>query len=684
MSKRLRSNVKRFRIFAALPLIILVIYALWTGLPEEQYSSVYATNGSWDLRSFNFDSATASIHGRVDSISAPFLTPDEFLMREDEVFRRYPANRNTPATVRIRFLLPYDEYYIISRISTGYADRIYVNGEWLQDVGDLSPESADILYSPTITFIAAPVNGVIEIIHQNSNFIYHIHGLYDHGLYESGMLYEYTLGNDIRMVTYTTNILLGVLISLAIVSLLLFLLLHNYRPVLLFSLLCLAWFFYTGAMGAKVFITIIPWFTDPLRIRLMLIITPVTVVLMAVIISDMFPGVFHKYIIRTVVGVFSAFIISFMVGDIGFILKYGLWVCMSMAAVIVAYGIITMIKNVRKPDIYKIVFIIGFVIIGYPSIRDILTYLNLNIGGFYLLLPPFGGTNFARVGVIGFLLCQAASIFIATMNEMEETKRHEQAAMEREKKISNENTALESLARMKTEYLSNISHEIKTPLTVIYGNLQEAAELLGELRVENGAVLVDSNSIRRSLIKAQSEILRLSRITESSLNISAMQENRERMQALETAGFFTSCAEMYSGTIKKSMNTLKIHAAGNLPKIYGNADQLSQVLANLLSNANKHTRNGVIELKVEKADSKFVRVSIHNTGEGIPADILPKLFERGISYSDGTGIGLAICKEIIVSHGGTIEVESEPGKGTRVTFTVPTYDGDTSSYISKG
>jgi signal transduction histidine kinase len=600
-------------------------------------------------------------------------------MREAEVFKRYPAIGNSPATVRIRFLLPYDEYYVISRISTGYADRIYVNGEWLQDVGDLSPESAGILFSPTITFIAAPVNGIIEIIHQDSNFIYHVHGLY-----ESGILYEYIFGNDIRKVTYTTNILLGVLISLAIISLLLFLLLHSYRPVLLFSLLCFAWFLYTGAMGAKVFITLIPWFTDTLRIRLMLIITPATVVLMAAIINDMFPGVFHKYIIRTVVGLFSAWIIGFMLADIGFILDYGLLVCMSMAAVIVVYGIITMIKNVRKPDMLKIVFIIGFVILGYPSIRDILTYLNLNIGGINLLLPPFGGTNFARVGVIGFLFCQAASIFIATMNEMEETKRHEQAAMERERIISNENAALESLARMKTEYLSNISHEIKTPLTVVYGNLQEAAELLGELRVENEDVLVDSNNIRRSLLKAQSEILRLSRITENSLRISAMQESREKMQILNTGGFFTSCAKMYSSIIQKSMNTLIIHATGNLPDIYGDADQLSQVLANLLSNANKHTRNGVIKLNVEKADSKFVRVSIHNTGDGIPADILPKLFERGISYSDGTGIGLTICKDIIISHGGTIEVESEPGEGTRVTFTVPVYESETPGDSSKG
>jgi len=105
------------------------------------------------------------------------------------------------------------------------------------------------------------------------------------------------------------------------------------------------------------------------------------------------------------------------------------------------------------------------------------------------------------------------------------------------------------------------------------------------------------------------------------------------------------------------------------------------VIANLLSNANKHTHDGVIELKMEDAssgdvgsDAQFVCVSVRDTGEGIPIDILPEIFERGISGSGGTGMGLAICKNIIEAHGGTIEVESKQGEGTRVTFTVPVYE----------
>jgi signal transduction histidine kinase len=662
MNPNLSKKISSLRHFAALPLIFLVIAALWLNLPEEQYSSVYSTSGSWDLQKFNFDYATASIHGRVEYISAPFLTPDQFAARENEVLRRYPSIGNAPATVRIRLLLPDDVCYVITRISTGGADRIYVNGGLLRDVGSGLEAGNVNLYSPRVTFTARPVNGVIEIIHQESNFIYHVHGAY-----ESGMLDEYTIGNDIQKVAYTTNTILGILLALAVISLLLFLLLYNYRPALLFSLLCLAWFLYTGAMGAKVFVTVAPWFTDPLRLRLMLNITPITAVLMAAIIGDMFPGILHRFFIRGAVLIFSAWAVCFMFVDIGFILSYGLWVCMGMAAIGVTYGIIVMIKKMRQPSVLQFVFVAGVFIIGYASLRDIFTYLNLNIPDFNLLLPPFEGTNFARVGVIAFLLCQSAAIFIATMTEMEKSKKAGEEAETAKQRLAAENAALAGLSRMKTEYLANMSHEIKTPLTVISGNIQQAAEIFGTLGVEN-------EIISRSLNKADDEIMRLARLTKNAVRMAAMQESREKRKPLDLGGLYTVSAEAYRGMIEKQGNTLTIKAGKNLPPVSGNADQLIQVLTNLLSNANTHTKYGVISVTADsKANAGFVTVTVADTGTGISPEFLPYIFERGITGSDGTGIGLAICKNIIETHEGTIEISSIQGKGTAVTFSLPVF-----------
>jgi len=94
----------------------------------------------------------------------------------------------------------------------------------------------------------------------------------------------------------------------------------------------------------------------------------------------------------------------------------------------------------------------------------------------------------------------------------------------------------------------------------------------------------------------------------------------------------------------------------------------------LLSNAANHTQNGEIALTADFSDG-YISVSIADTGEGIDPELLPRIFERGVSGRGGTGYGLVICKTVIEAHGGVIKAESEPGKGTTVTFTVPVYGG---------
>jgi len=460
-TKTIRQKLKPMLPYLSLPLILLVTLFLWLNLPEEQFSSVYSSNSTWDLRRFNFYNAFASLHGRVETIALPFLNPQEFAERENEIALEYPGIGNNNATVRVRMLLPYDEYYLITRINTGHADRIYVNGERLREIGNpmwqeghaSAFESDDnILFSPTITFTARPIDGVIEIVHRQSNFIFHVHGIYN-----GRLLDEYAYGNAIERVEYTTNIVLGILLALAIVSLLLFLLLHNYRPALMFSVLCFAWLVYTGAMGSKVFVSILPRLTDPLRLRFTFMITPLTAVFMAAIVYDMFPGILNRYFVRAAVVIFSAWTVMFAFLDISFILGYALWICMGMAGIGVSYAVIVLIKNLRKPDVLRSIFIIGVIIIGYAALRDIFVYLSLNVEHFSFLIPPFDGTNFARVGVIAFLFCMAASIFIATLREMEAVKTNELKSETARQQLSAENAALESLHKMKPKFPQSLN-----------------------------------------------------------------------------------------------------------------------------------------------------------------------------------------------------------------------------------
>ena len=109
------------------------------------------------------------------------------------------------------------------------------------------------------------------------------------------------------------------------------------------------------------------------------------------------------------------------------------------------------------------------------------------------------------------------------------------------------------------------------------------------------------------------------------------------------------------------------------PYILANPDMLIQILFNLANNANRHTENDTVAIIIcTKGD--MVQFQVQDKGAGIPAHILDKIFERGVSGDGSTGLGLVICKEAVEIHGGTIEIESEQGRGATVTFTLPIYN----------
>jgi signal transduction histidine kinase len=129
---------------------------------------------------------------------------------------------------------------------------------------------------------------------------------------------------------------------------------------------------------------------------------------------------------------------------------------------------------------------------------------------------------------------------------------------------------------------------------------------------------------------------------------------------------------MHSLHLKKRGNFLKVNIANGLT-VFGTADLLAQVVANLLQNAAAYTHQGEVTLRAEQAGSEIL-VVVTDTGTGISAELLPHVFERGVS-TDGTGFGLYLCKTVVESHGGRIWIESCQGRGTSVSFALPAYEG---------
>jgi len=237
------------------------------------------------------------------------------------------------------------------------------------------------------------------------------------------------------------------------------------------------------------------------------------------------------------------------------------------------------------------------------------------------------------------------------------------------------------------EMVKDVSHETKTPLTVISVLVQQASTFLGKAHFEDekiGALVKDS------LSQAQEEIMRTARLTNSTLWLASMQtSDKERLRMIEASPLLRHSSEVFRPVLQKNGNDLDINIPDTLPQICGNADRLVQVMSNLLNNANNHTQNGEITVTAElvncnDAVSKTeapteIKVTISDTGTGITPELLPHIFKRGVSGSGGTGVGLYITKDFIEAHGGKIEIESgalngDNGMkhGTTVIFTIPT------------
>lgn len=237
---------------------------------------------------------------------------------------------------------------------------------------------------------------------------------------------------------------------------------------------------------------------------------------------------------------------------------------------------------------------------------------------------------------------------------------------EQQKKLDEQNHILERTSRAKTEFLSNASHEMRTPLTVISVNVQTVAEILEDM--DEAVKDVEAAEL---LQNAQQEIMRLARMVGGMLTLASVSENTDK-QAVNFSTLLRSSAEMFSLHLQKQGNILKADIAEGL-NVFGNADLLAQVVANLLQNAAAYTQQGEISLWAEKAGREIL-VTVTDTGTGIAAELLPHVFERGVT-TGGTGFGLYLCKTVVESHGGRIWIESTQGSGTTASFALPTYEG---------
>lgn len=232
-------------------------------------------------------------------------------------------------------------------------------------------------------------------------------------------------------------------------------------------------------------------------------------------------------------------------------------------------------------------------------------------------------------------------------------------------------TERQQLEVMRREFTSNVSHELKTPLTTIYG----IADMLSGGIVKQEDVARFGGDIRREasrLIALINDIVALSKLDENAVSY-----------AVEDVDLYELAAEVIGRLeLKASERSVKLSLTGVHVIFGGSRTILDEIIYNLCDNAVKYNRpGGVCEVKISHIPQKAI-ITVSDTGIGIPEEHIPRIFERFYRVDksrsrkvEGTGLGLSIVKHGVNYHGGTVRAESAPGKGTVFTVELPIQSG---------
>jgi signal transduction histidine kinase/CHASE3 domain sensor protein len=299
-------------------------------------------------------------------------------------------------------------------------------------------------------------------------------------------------------------------------------------------------------------------------------------------------------------------------------------------------------------------------LVGPAGIRALLAVPLLRestlVGGLVLARKSPGGFAPETVGLVQTLANQSVlAIQNATLFQ----------------ELAEKTRQVEEASRHKSEFLANMSHELRTPLNAILGFTELIQDgIYGEVPEKIGQQLARIEANGRHLLGLINEVLDLSKIEAGQLELEAVPFSlADVVRSVESAMGSLATAKQLA---------LEVDLPTGLPVVLGDERRVAQVLLNLVGNAVKFTEEGKVTIAAHEAGA-MVEIAVSDTGRGIPPDEQRRIFEAfhqvdssSTRRQGGTGLGLAIARQIVELHGGEIGVESEPGRGSRFFFTLPT------------
>jgi len=252
--------------------------------------------------------------------------------------------------------------------------------------------------------------------------------------------------------------------------------------------------------------------------------------------------------------------------------------------------------------------------------------------------------------------------------QLKEAGEHLQRAVEQ---LEREHTELEKLERVRKDFVINVSHELRTPLASIQGYTETLMD---------GALEDHANNMRfLGIIRQNAE--RLASLTADLLTLSRIEMRRQELDFAHyrASELLAEVVDTVFPIARKKQIRLEQQFSPQVDSVYCDAEAVHQVLINLLDNAMKYTPDGgVITVGTRRKTDRWVEIFVKDTGMGIPAEDVPRLFERFYRVDKarsrelgGTGLGLAIVKHLVLAQGGEVHVESVLNQGSTFAFTLP-------------
>ncbi|MDR2566700.1 MAG: sensor histidine kinase [Bifidobacteriaceae bacterium] len=605
---------------------------------------VSAVNGAADLRAVLAEGRIAQVVSGWESYPGELYTPADFaegVARDLVKWENGYGVGDSFGTHRLVLLLPPGEAVALSFPSVDHATRVYIDGELAGEVGTVGATKETT--TPRVAecyFIVTDEDGRAELVLQYANFQHRRGG--DPPTLTIGSPQD--LQKVARQAVVSQTLIAGLLLAAFFYHLAMFLFYASRRASLYFALLCLA--FAIRAIVPSLITERWPNYDWPSLLRADYVLMFSGAALLMLFFRSFFPELLSRRVLWTVAAVLALYDLAVLVLDTAQS-SYLLVFVQPLCVLAVGYIAIKLGLSLRTGGLEVRLAFAGIAFFLATALNDVL-YLNK--------LPSLG-MNLMPAGIAVLTLAYTVILTV----DFARSRRQLTAARISEERMSMDKAALEAQSRLKTEFLQDISHEMKTPLAVVSTSVLNADDLL-----DFGG---DRDEIRGSLRRAQAEVMRMAAMVDAAMAFSSANEAGQRMEALDLGGLLRAAADASRPLLERRGNKLALEIPARLPPLWADHEGLSQVLSNLLSNANRHTEGGRIEVTATCGEAS-VTVTVRDDGEGVDDAVLPRVFDRGAS-TGGTGLGLAISKAVIDAHGGRISLSNNPGRGACAEFQLP-------------